>query len=145
MWLCQAASKGSSFLEEFHYFRGVKHIDPPILAKSAGTLPLPFQKWFAEKGWSPRAHQLELSARARGGENMLLIAPTGAGKTLGGFMASLTDLAERGKVPPGSAFVGVHTLYIYLATESARRRYRAQPDEAGLGNGPADYGGNPDR
>ncbi|MEH3126567.1 ligase-associated DNA damage response DEXH box helicase [Agrobacterium cavarae] len=112
MWLCQAASKGSSFLEEFHYFRGVKHIDPPILAKSAGTLPLPFQKWFAEKGWSPRAHQLELSARARGGENMLLIAPTGAGKTLGGFMASLTDLAERGRVPPGSAFVGVHTLYI---------------------------------
>ena len=112
MWLCQAASKGSSFLEEFHYLRGVKHIDPPISAKSAGTLPLPFQKWFAEKGWSPRAHQLELSARARGRENMLLIAPTGAGKTLGGFMASLTDLAERGKVPPGSAFVGVHTLYI---------------------------------
>lgn len=64
------------------------------------------------KGWSPRAHQLELMARARGGENMLLIAPTGAGKTLGGFMASLTDLAERGKVPPGSGFVGVHTLYI---------------------------------
>ncbi len=67
---------------------------------------------FAEKGWSPRAHQLELSARARAGENMLLIAPTGAGKTLGGFMASLTDLAERGKVPPGSASSALHALHL---------------------------------
>ncbi|POO56690.1 ligase-associated DNA damage response DEXH box helicase [Agrobacterium rosae] len=90
----------------------MKHTEPPISGVDVGTLPLSFQKWFGEKGWSPRAHQLELSARARAGENMLLIAPTGAGKTLGGFMASLTDLAERGKVPPGSAFVGVHTLYI---------------------------------
>lgn len=53
-------------------------------------------------------------ARARGGENMLLIAPTGAGKTLGGFLSSLTDLAERPKSRklPGEAFQGVHTLYI---------------------------------
>lgn len=75
-------------------------------------LPRPFQKWFAEKGWAPRAHQMELLARATAGENMLLIAPTGAGKTLAGFLPSLTDLTRRGKVPPGSAFVGVHTLYI---------------------------------
>ncbi|WP_353844895.1 ligase-associated DNA damage response DEXH box helicase [Rhizobium sp. CSW-27] len=75
-------------------------------------LPRPFQKWFAEKGWVPRAHQMELLARATAGENMLLIAPTGAGKTLAGFLPSLTDLTRRGKVPPGSAFVGVHTLYI---------------------------------
>lgn len=53
-------------------------------------------------------------ARARGGENMLLIAPTGAGKTLGGFLASLTDLTQRQKSHklPGEAFRGVHTLYI---------------------------------
>ncbi|MDO1580928.1 ligase-associated DNA damage response DEXH box helicase [Rhizobium oryzicola] len=75
-------------------------------------LPRPFQTWFAEKGWAPRAHQMELLARATAGENMLLIAPTGAGKTLAGFLPSLTDLARRGKVPPGSSFVGVHTLYI---------------------------------
>jgi ATP-dependent Lhr-like helicase len=75
-------------------------------------LPPPFQKWFAEKGWQPRAHQLQLMSRLKGGENMLLIAPTGAGKTLAGFMASLTDLTGRGKHPPGSAFKGVHTLYI---------------------------------
>ncbi|WP_246659152.1 ligase-associated DNA damage response DEXH box helicase [Rhizobium sp. FY34] len=75
-------------------------------------LPRPFQKWFAQKGWSPRAHQMELLARAIVGENMLLIAPTGGGKTLAGFLPSLTDLTRRGKLAPGSAFTGVHTLYI---------------------------------
>ncbi|WP_149745052.1 ligase-associated DNA damage response DEXH box helicase [Rhizobium sp. RU35A] len=75
-------------------------------------LPRPFQKWFAEKGWAPRVHQMELLARATSGENMLLIAPTGAGKTLAGFLPSLTDLTRRGKAAPGSPFVGVHTLYI---------------------------------
>lgn len=84
--------------------------DHPTL--SLDLLPRPFRKWFAEKGWAPRAHQMELLARATAGENMLLIAPTGAGKTLAGFLPSLTDLTRRGKVPPGSAFVGVHTLYI---------------------------------
>lgn len=43
---------------------------------------------------------------------MLLIAPTGAGKTLAGFLPSLVSLTERGKIPPGSAFTGIHTLYI---------------------------------
>jgi ATP-dependent Lhr-like helicase len=75
-------------------------------------LPRPFTRWFAEKGWAPRAHQMELLARATAGENMLLIAPTGGGKTLAGFLPSLTDLTRRGKLPPGSAFTGVHTLYI---------------------------------
>ncbi|WP_113466994.1 ligase-associated DNA damage response DEXH box helicase [Rhizobium cremeum] len=75
-------------------------------------LPAPFIRWFAEKGWQPRAHQLELLQRARGGESLLLIAPTGAGKTLAGFLPSLTELAERGRLPPGAPFTGVHTLYI---------------------------------
>ncbi|CAN7270843.1 ligase-associated DNA damage response DEXH box helicase [Rhizobium sp. LjRoot98] len=75
-------------------------------------LPAPFLRWFADKGWHPRAHQLELLSRVQGGENMLLIAPTGAGKTLAGFLPSLVSLTERGKIPPGSAFTGIHTLYI---------------------------------
>lgn len=75
-------------------------------------LPTPFLRWFAEKGWQPRDHQLELLSRAKAGESLLLIAPTGAGKTLAGFLPSLVDLTKRGKRPPGSAFTGVHTLYI---------------------------------
>jgi len=75
-------------------------------------LPDQFIKWFAERGWSPRAHQIELLARAQAGKSVLLIAPTGAGKTLAGFMPTLTDLAERPKRKPGEARRGVHTLYI---------------------------------
>src|SRR3546814_3472259 len=44
-------------------------------------------------------------AAARAGRSALLIAPTGGGKTLAGFLASLVDLAER----PGD---GLHTLYV---------------------------------
>ncbi|WP_120278281.1 ligase-associated DNA damage response DEXH box helicase [Rhizobium sp. AG855] len=75
-------------------------------------LPAPFLRWFGEKGWRPRAHQLELLSRAKGGESLLLIAPTGAGKTLAGFLPSLTELTERGPKKPGEAFTGIHTLYI---------------------------------
>ena len=83
-----------------------------IDAETSLALPPPFLRWFAEKGWRPRAHQLELLARAEAGESTLLIAPTGAGKTLAGFLPSLTDLTRRGKIPPGSAFTGIHTLYV---------------------------------
>ncbi|MDI6025440.1 ligase-associated DNA damage response DEXH box helicase [Corticibacterium sp. UT-5YL-CI-8] len=75
-------------------------------------MPEPFVKWFAERGWAPRAHQLELLSRAQAGKSVLLIAPTGAGKTLAGFLPSLADLATRPKRRPGEAHRGIHTLYI---------------------------------
>lgn len=75
-------------------------------------LPEPFAGWFAARGWTPRPHQLELLALARRGRSSLLIAPTGAGKTLAGFLPSLTDLAARPKHRPGEPRRGVHTLYI---------------------------------
>jgi ATP-dependent helicase Lhr and Lhr-like helicase len=62
-------------------------------------------QWFAAKGWAPRAHQLAVLAATAAGESALLIAPTGAGKTLAGFLPTLNDLAER----PSP---GLHTLYI---------------------------------
>ncbi|MGN6463944.1 MAG: ligase-associated DNA damage response DEXH box helicase [Rhizobiaceae bacterium] len=86
---------------------------PSLFAESSpAILPAPFLKWFAERGWAPRPHQMELLARAQKGASVLLIAPTGAGKTLAGFLPSLVDLAGRPKRKPGEAYRGVHTLYI---------------------------------
>ncbi len=75
-------------------------------------LPEPFAGWFAMRGWQPRAHQLDLLARAQAGRSTLLVAPTGAGKTLAGFLPALTELAERGPLKPGVVRPGIHTLYI---------------------------------
>lgn len=75
-------------------------------------LPEPFAGWFASKGWRPRPHQLALVDETAKGQSALLIAPTGAGKTLAGFLPSLIALTRRGRKPPGSAFRGIHTLYI---------------------------------
>ena len=61
---------------------------------SQPLLPDAFARWFASRGWAPRAHQLELLAKARAGRSVLLIAPTGAGKTLAGFLPSLVELSE---------------------------------------------------
>ena len=68
------------------------------------TLPEPFASWFARRGWTPHPHQLALLARARDPAT-LLIAPTGGGKTLAGFLPSLVELGPR----PGP---GLHTLYV---------------------------------
>jgi ATP-dependent Lhr-like helicase len=84
----------------------------PAAASAAFPLPDRFLEWFAAKGWSPRAHQIELLARAEQGQSTLLIAPTGAGKTLAGFLPALVDLERKGRKKTGMAKRGVHTLYI---------------------------------
>ena len=61
-------------------------------------LPEQFARWFESRGWTPRAHQLELLDRARAGRSVLLIAPTGGGKTLAGFLPTLVELS--GTSPP---------------------------------------------
>ncbi|HEY4200920.1 MAG TPA: ligase-associated DNA damage response DEXH box helicase [Devosiaceae bacterium] len=61
--------------------------------------------WFARKGWAPRAHQLAVLGAWNQGASALLIAPTGAGKTLAGFLPTLDDLITH----PAK---GLHTLYI---------------------------------
>ena len=62
---------------------------------AGGRLPSPFAEWFAGRGWQPHAHQLELLALDRVRRSALLVAPTGGGKTLAGFLPSLIELAGR--------------------------------------------------
>ena len=69
------------------------------------ALPAPLERWFASRGWRPRRHQLEMLERAREGRHALLVAATGAGKTLAGFLPTLADLIERPRE-------GLHTLYV---------------------------------
>ncbi|WP_339831147.1 ligase-associated DNA damage response DEXH box helicase [uncultured Parvibaculum sp.] len=79
----------------------------PLPVQAPAALPPAFARWFAARGWRPRAHQLALLDLARAQKSVLLIAPTGAGKTLAGFLPSLVDLVEN---PP--AVPALHTLYI---------------------------------
>lgn len=81
-------------------------------AAAPATLPLLFADWFASRGWAPRRHQLEMVAAGEAGRHALLVAPTGGGKTLAGFLPSLIDLAERGPKPTTGPGSGVHTLYL---------------------------------
>ena len=86
-----------------------------------GTLPEPFASWFSRQGWAARPHQLQVLDAARAGQSVLLIAPTGGGKTLAGFLPSLIDLQA-------SPRPGLHTLYVSplkaLAADVARNLTR---------------------
>ena len=66
-------------------------------------LPSVIAAWLAARGWTLRRHQAEMLAAAH--EHRLLVATTGAGKTLAGFLPSLVDLIERPRE-------GLHTLYV---------------------------------
>jgi ATP-dependent helicase Lhr and Lhr-like helicase len=64
--------------------------------------------WFRARGWTPRRHQLEMLAAAERGRSVLLVAATGAGKTLAGFLPSIVELAPR----EAPRHEGLHTLYL---------------------------------
>lgn len=66
----------------------------------------PLTEWLAGKGWQWFPHQLETLEAARGGKDVLLCAPTGAGKTLSGFLPAFDDLLSSDKRK------NLHTLYI---------------------------------
>ena len=73
------------------------------------SLPPEIAGWFASRGWRVRRHQADMLAAADSGRHALLVADTGAGKTLAGFLPTLADFCpSRGAVPED----GLHTLYI---------------------------------
>jgi ATP-dependent Lhr-like helicase len=99
-------------------------------ASYAADMGLPdlFARWFEGRGWTPRAHQLALVDLARKSRSALLIAPTGGGKTLAGFLPSLIELTVRRQAGKDLAWAKgkgeLHTLYISplkaLATDIRR-------------------------
>lgn len=91
------------------------------------TLPRIFTDWFASKGWSIHPHQQQMLDRAND-PALLLIAPTGGGKTLAGFLPTLADLAA-------TEHDGLHTLYISPLKALAadiKRNLRTPVAEMGL-------------
>ena len=90
-------------------------------------LPAAIEAWFATKNWSPHPHQLDMLAR-RNDPATVLIAPTGGGKTLAGFLPSLADLVQE-------PHQGLHTLYVSPLKALAadiKRNLRAPVEEIGL-------------
>lgn len=91
------------------------------------TLPAPFNSWFTARGWDMHPHQQAMLDQADA-PALMLIAPTGGGKTLGGFLPSLIALAD-------GTHKGLHTLYVSPLKALAadiKRNLRAPVDEMGL-------------
>jgi ATP-dependent Lhr-like helicase len=91
------------------------------------ALPPALDAWFANRGWTLHPHQQDMLARSDT-PSLLLIAPTGGGKTMAGFLPTLADLNDN---PRG----GLHTLYISPLKALAadiKRNLRTPVDEIGL-------------
>ena len=75
------------------------------------AIPPEIADWFAGRGWRVRRHQAEMLSASDAGRHALLVADTGAGKTLAGFLPTLADFCPSrlgGREPDG----GLHTLYV---------------------------------
>jgi len=72
------------------------------------NVPTKIEDWFTKQNWQVRNYQRAMVQAFSQKRDTLLIAPTGGGKTLAGFLPSLIDLLEK----PVSAPPSLHTLYI---------------------------------
>ena len=68
------------------------------------VLPQKFEDWIETRNWALRPHQIEVLTHSNR-QSQLLIAPTGSGKTLSGFLPTLIELES-------SEFSGLHTIYV---------------------------------
>src|SRR5690606_6181847 len=74
-------------------------------------IPPEIAAWFDARGWRVRRHQADMLSASEAGRHALLVADTGAGKTLAGFLPTLADFCPSrlaGAAPPE----GLHTLYV---------------------------------
>ncbi len=97
-------------------------------------VPAEIGAWFEGRGWRVRSHQAAMLEAADSGRHALLVADTGAGKTLAGFLPTLADFAPSrlaGAEPPE----GLHTLYISplkALAHDVQRNLLTPIDELGL-------------
>ena len=80
------------------------------MSEQAGVPP-EIAQWFDGRGWRVRRHQADMLAAADEGRHALLVADTGAGKTLAGFLPTLAAFcpSRLGGTKPAE---GLHTLYV---------------------------------
>ena len=91
------------------------------------ALPPQFNTWFKTRGWSIHPHQKAMLDQAKA-PALMLIAPTGGGKTLAGFLPSLIELCD-------GTHQGLHTLYVSPLKALAadiKRNLRTPVAEMGL-------------
>ncbi len=74
-------------------------------------LPPEIDAWFAKRGWRLRRHQSEMLAVSEAGRHAMLVADTGAGKTLAGFLPTLAAFCPS-RLGASAAPEGLHTLYV---------------------------------
>ena len=82
---------------------------PFVLRVTEPAIPPEIAAWFAGRGWRVRRHQSEMLAASEAGLDALLVADTGAGKTLAGFLPTLADFCPSRRSMPED---GLHTLYV---------------------------------
>ncbi|QZH76311.1 MAG: ligase-associated DNA damage response DEXH box helicase [Erythrobacter sp.] len=78
---------------------------------TSSSVPPEITNWFEGRGWRVRRHQAEMLAASDAGKHAMLVADTGAGKTLAGFLPTLADFCPS-RIGEGAAPEGLHTLYV---------------------------------
>ena len=97
-------------------------------------IPPEIAAWFDARGWRVRRHQADMLSASQAGRHALLVADTGAGKTLAGFLPTLADFCPSrlaGAAPPE----GLHTLYVSplkALAHDVQRNLLAPVEEMGL-------------
>ena len=96
------------------------------------SLPPELDAWFAGRGWRVRRHQAEMLAASEAQKHALLVADTGAGKTLAGFLPTLAAFCPSRGPPPEDR---LHTLYVSplkALAHDVQRNLVAPVEEIGL-------------
>ena len=95
-------------------------------------LECPLESWFTQQGWSPHDFQRDAWDAFASGEEVLIQAPTGSGKTYAGLGAVLREGAERKRL--GERVTGLQLIWIApIRALTKEIQYSAQRMVDGMG------------